>query len=37
MRIYELQVKLRNITEVGMPVCNFDDVKTEVWLKWINK
>ncbi|SHE57816.1 adhesin HecA family 20-residue repeat-containing protein, partial [Vibrio gazogenes DSM 21264] len=36
-QVYDLQVKLRNVTESGMPVRNVDGAKTDVWLKWINK
>ena len=36
-QVYDLQVKLRNVTESGMPVRNVDGAKTNVWLKWINK
>ncbi|WP_298772972.1 AHH domain-containing protein [uncultured Shewanella sp.] len=36
-QVYDLQVKLRSITESGMPVRNKDGAKTEVWLQWINK
>ncbi|WP_201798461.1 RHS repeat-associated core domain-containing protein, partial [Photobacterium kishitanii] len=35
--VYDLQVKLRKVTESGMPVRNVDGAKTDVWLKWIKK
>ena len=33
--VYDLQVKLKKVTESGMPVRNVDGAKTDVWLKWI--
>ena len=36
-QVYDLQIKLKGITESGMPVRNVDGAKTDVWLKWINK
>ncbi|MCF5771446.1 filamentous hemagglutinin N-terminal domain-containing protein [Pseudomonas syringae] len=36
-QVYDLQVKLRDVTKSGMPVRNIDGAKTEVWLKWIKK
>ncbi|CAK3983076.1 hypothetical protein VCRA2120E57_870009 [Vibrio crassostreae] len=36
-QVRDLQLKLKQVTESGMPVRNVDGAKTEVWLKWINK
>ena len=35
--VYDLQLKLRNVTESGMPVRNVDGAKVDVWTKWLNK
>ncbi|WP_158229049.1 AHH domain-containing protein [Chitinimonas sp. BJB300] len=36
-QVFDLQGKLRSVTESGMPVRNVDGAKTDVWLKWLNK
>ncbi len=37
VQVYKLQLKLRRITETGMPVHNVDGAKTEVWARWLKK
>ncbi len=37
VQVYKLQLKLRRITETGMPVRNVDGAKTEVWARWLKK
>ncbi len=37
VQVYKLQLKLRRITETGMPVRNVGGAKTEVWARWLKK